>query len=151
MVADEATILLHPIGHVVRSVEGGFGVEPSGPEDIDVLRAAPARLVLRPEVADALVGLAPGSDLLVLTYFHRASRDTLQVHPRGDLNRPLRGVFTTRSPSRPNPIGVTSARVLAVEGLVVTVVGLDALHGSPVLDIKSLSEAFDGPYEPGEP
>jgi tRNA (adenine37-N6)-methyltransferase len=141
-------ICLRPIGYVARDPVGAFGIDPIGPDDIDPMRSAPARLVIEHDLADALVGLVPGSDVLVLTYFHRASRDTLQVHPRGDPSRPMRGVFTTRSPARPNPIGLTSARVLAVEGTVVTVAGLDALDGSPVLDIKSLSETFDCAFEP---
>jgi tRNA-Thr(GGU) m(6)t(6)A37 methyltransferase TsaA len=146
--APDDVICLRPIGYVARDPVQGHGVEPAGPEDIDVLRASPARLVIQSELEDALLGLAPGVDVLVLTYFHRASHDVLQVHPRGDLSRPMRGVFLTRSPSRPNPIGLTSARVLAVEGTIVTVVGLDALDGSPVLDIKSLSESFDRSFEP---
>ena len=139
-------ICLRPIGYVVRDPVEGFGIDPIGPDDIDPLRAAPAQLVIDPNLADALLGLAPGADVLVLTYFHLASHDTLQVHPRGDISRPMRGVFATRSPARPNPIGLTSARVLAVEGMTVTVVGLDALDGTPLLDIKSLSESFDTPF-----
>ena len=73
----------------------------------------------------------------MLYYCDRADEDVLQVHPRRNLDRPLRGVFATRSPARPNRIAVTSVRVIAVAGNVLEVVGLDALDGSPVLDIKS--------------
>lgn len=110
------------------------------------LRAQPARIVLDPQVTDGLLGLEPGSDILVLAYFHQADRDVLQVHPRGNPDNPLRGVFATRSPARPNPIAVTSARIERIDGNVLHVVGLDALDGTPVLDIKSYAEAFDTPY-----
>jgi len=137
----DGVIQMRPIGIVERSSR-----ETARASDIDGLRAEPVRLVVRAEYAEALLGLVPGSDILVFTYLAWASRDTLQVHPRGDLSRPLRGVFATRSPSRPNPIGLTSARVLAVCGTTLTVVGIDAWDGTPVLDIKHWSEAFDTPY-----
>lgn len=111
------------------------------------LRARPARIVIDPSVADALLGLEAGSDVLVLCYFDRSTRDVLQVHPMGNTERPLRGVFATRSPARPNPVAVTSARIERIEGNVLRVVGLDALDGTPVVDIKSLAEAFDTPYD----
>ncbi|MCU0521588.1 MAG: tRNA (N6-threonylcarbamoyladenosine(37)-N6)-methyltransferase TrmO [Anaerolineae bacterium] len=137
-------ITLQAIGYVERPLS-----DPARADDIEGLRAAPVRLVVRKEYGDGLLGLAPGSDILVLTYFERASHSTLQVHPRGDLERPLRGVFATRSPGRPNPIGVTCARVMGVDGNVLTVMGLDAWDGTPVLDIKHFSEAFDTPYDQG--
>jgi tRNA-Thr(GGU) m(6)t(6)A37 methyltransferase TsaA len=112
----------------------------------DDLRARPARIILDPAVLDGLLGLEAGSDVLVLCYFHQADRDVLLVHPRGDLDRPLRGVFATRSPARPNPIAVTSARIQRIDGNVIHLVGLDALDGSLVLDIKSLAPTFHEPY-----
>jgi len=112
----------------------------------DDLRARPARIILDPAVLDGLLGLEAGSDVLVLCYFHQADRDVLQVHPRGDLDRPLRGVFATCSPVRPNPIAVTSARIQRIDGNVIHLVGLDALDGSLVLDIKSLVPTFHEPY-----
>lgn len=111
------------------------------------LRARRARIVFDPRVTDALLGLEAGTDVLVLCYFHHSDRDVLQVHPRGNVENPLRGVFATRSPARPNPIAVTSARIEKVAGNELHVVGLDALDGTPVVDIKSLAEAFDTPYE----
>ncbi len=132
-------ITFRPIGHVERD-EGDAGL--SG----DELRARPARIALDPALTGGLLGLEPGSDIVVLFYFHRSTGYDLQVHPRGDLTRPLRGVFAVRSPRRPNPIGVTTARVQRVEGNVLEVVGLDALDGSPVLDIKGYSSFFDTPY-----
>ena len=133
------SITLHPIGYVERD-EGDERL--SG----DELRARPSRIVLDPALSDGLLGLGPGSDIVVLFYCHQSAGYDLQVHPRGDLNRPLRGVFAVRSPRRPNPIAVTTARVRRVEGHVLEVVGLDALHGSPVLDVKSYSEFYDAPY-----
>jgi L-fuculose-phosphate aldolase len=136
---NDQVIALQPIGRVERD-ESDKGLRGKD------LRARPARLVLNPQVTDGLLGLEPGSDILVLAYFHRADRDVLQVHPRGNLDNPLRGVFATRSPARPNPIAVTSARIEHIDGNVLHVVGLDALDGTPVLDIKSYAEAFDTPY-----
>jgi tRNA-Thr(GGU) m(6)t(6)A37 methyltransferase TsaA len=102
--------------------------------------------VLDPAVTDGLRGLEPDDDITVLCYFHRAERDVLQVHPMGDMDAPLRGVFATRSPVRPNPVAVTSARIERIEDNVLHVVGLDALDGTPVVDIKSYAEAFATPY-----
>lgn len=133
-----------PIGYVERDA-GDAGL--SG-ED---LRERSARIVLDTSLTDGLLGLEPGSDIVVLFYLHRAASDILQVHPRGDPSRPLRGVFAVRSPVRPNPIALTTVRIQRIEGNVLQVVGLDALDGSPVLDIKSYAEGFDTPYDgPGQ-
>jgi tRNA-Thr(GGU) m(6)t(6)A37 methyltransferase TsaA len=98
--------------------------------------APDAWLAIAPEYAAALDGLAPGDDILVLTWLDRARRDVLRVHPRGDRTRPEEGVFATRSPHRPNPIGLHRVTVVAVEGTRVHVRALEALDGTPVLDIK---------------
>lgn len=132
-------ITLHPIGHVERD-EGDAGL--SGEE----LRARPARIVIDPALTEGLMGLGPGSDVVVLFYFHRSTGYELQLHPRGDPSRPLRGVFATCSPRRPNPIGMTTVRVRRIEGHVLEVVGLDAMDGSPVLDIKVHASNFAAPY-----
>ena len=131
--------MLHPIGRVERD-EGDRGLAD------DELRARPARIVLDPSLTDGLLGLEPGSDVLVLFYFHRSAGYDLQLHPRGDPSQPLRGVFATRSQYRPNPVGLTVVRVQRVEGNVLEVVGLDALDGSPVLDVKPHASYFDAPY-----
>ena len=132
-------ITLTPIGHVERDERDA---DLSG----DELRDRPARVVLDPALTDGLLGLEPGSDIVVLFHFHESTGYDLRLHPRGDPSRPLRGVFATRSQYRPNPIGVTVARVRRVEGNVLEVVGLDALDGSPVLDVKIHASYFDGPY-----
>jgi tRNA-Thr(GGU) m(6)t(6)A37 methyltransferase TsaA len=87
-------------------------------------------------VAEALDGVDAGADLLILTWLDRADRDVLRVHPRNDLARPLTGVFATRSPDRPNPLGLHRVRVLEVDGLRLRVAGLEALDGTPVVDVK---------------
>jgi tRNA-Thr(GGU) m(6)t(6)A37 methyltransferase TsaA len=98
--------------------------------------APDAWLVFDDRVADALEGIAPGDELILLTWLDRADRSTLRVHPRDDPERPLRGVFATRSPDRPNPIGLHEVTVLAVEGKRVRVEPLEAVDGTPVLDVK---------------
>ncbi len=86
----------------------------------------------------ALDGIATGDELLLLTWFDRAHRDVLRVRPRGDATRPEQGVFNTRSPDRPNPIGLHRVTVLAIEGARMRVSGLEALDGTPLVDIKPL-------------
>ena len=95
-----------------------------------------AWLVLDPGVTAGLEGLAPGDAVIVLTWLHRADRDVLRVHPRDDLANPMRGVFTTRSADRPNPIGLHEVTVAAVDGARVLVHGLEAVDGTPVVDLK---------------
>jgi tRNA-Thr(GGU) m(6)t(6)A37 methyltransferase TsaA len=87
-------------------------------------------------VAEAVDGIAAGDELLVLTWLDRADRAVLRVHPRDDLSRPEQGVFTTRSSDRPNPIGLHRVRVLEVAGLRLRVADLEALDGTPVVDVK---------------
>lgn len=130
-------ITLTPIGHV----ESEFKEYAPSEE----MRQRPSRIVVRPELAPGLMGLEPGHDILVLFLFHRASGYELQLHPRHDPQRPLRGVFATRSQYRPNGIGATVARIVEVAGNTLTVTGLDAQDGSPVLDIKPYSNGFDTP------
>jgi tRNA-Thr(GGU) m(6)t(6)A37 methyltransferase TsaA len=87
-------------------------------------------------MAPGLLGIKPGDELLVLTWFHLAERDVLQVHPRGDLARPLSGVFSTRSPDRPNPIGLHRVTVLEIAEQRIRVAPLEAIDGTPIVDIK---------------
>ena len=98
--------------------------------------APAAWLVFDSAVADAMRDLRPGDDLLVLTWLDRADRDILVVHPRGDQTRAAQGVFSTRSPHRPNPVGLHRVRVMAVEGLRVRVSDLEAIDGTPIVDVK---------------
>ncbi len=98
--------------------------------------APEATLHFEADVLDALDGLKPGDDIVILTWLHRADRDVLRVHPRGDPANPIQGVFSTRSPARPNPIGLHEVRILAIEGARMRVSALEALDGTPVLDVK---------------
>ena len=94
-----------------------------------------------PRFVAALRGIEAGDRVLVLTWLDRADRDTLEVHPRGDLDRPALGVFATRSPDRPNPVGLHEVQVAAVKGTTLTVRDLEALDGTPVVDIKPVLAA----------
>jgi tRNA-Thr(GGU) m(6)t(6)A37 methyltransferase TsaA len=98
--------------------------------------APDAVLEMEPSVGPALTGLRPGDQVVVVTWLHLGNRETLTVHPRGDIRRPLAGVFATRSPDRPNPIGLHRCQVLAVDGTRLTVRGLEAVDGTPVVDLK---------------
>jgi tRNA-Thr(GGU) m(6)t(6)A37 methyltransferase TsaA len=105
--------------------------------------APPAQVALTPEMRAGLDGLQVGDELLVLTWLHLARRDVLRTRPRNDPDRPEQGVFTTRSPDRPNPIGLHRVRVRALRPDVVEVDGLEAVDGTPVLDLKPLLGPVD--------
>jgi tRNA-Thr(GGU) m(6)t(6)A37 methyltransferase TsaA len=122
---------LRPIGRVESTLADRADAPRQGDEG-----APAAWLALDPALGDALAGIGAGSEIVVVTWLHRARRDVLRVHPRGDPARPEVGVFATRSPDRPNPIGLHRVRVLAVEGTRLRVGGLEAIDGTPVLDIK---------------
>jgi tRNA-Thr(GGU) m(6)t(6)A37 methyltransferase TsaA len=106
--------------------------------------APDAWLVFQPEVAEGLRDLGPGAEIIVLTWLDRAARDVLVTRPRDDHARPPTGVFSTRSPDRPNPIGLHRARVVAAEGLRILVRPLEALDRTPVIDVKPV---LDGAAE----
>jgi tRNA-Thr(GGU) m(6)t(6)A37 methyltransferase TsaA len=105
--------------------------------------APDAWLVLEPNVSEAARDLRAGTEVIVLTWLDRASRDVLAVHPRSDRDRPVQGVFSTRSPDRPNPIGLHTVRIIAVEGNRIQVRNLEALDGTPVVDIKPVLGSVD--------
>jgi tRNA-Thr(GGU) m(6)t(6)A37 methyltransferase TsaA len=98
--------------------------------------APDAWLTFSADVADGLRDITVGAELLVLTWFHLSRRDELVTRPRSDPNNPITGVFNTRSPNRPNPIGVHRVRVLAVDGTRIKVSDMEALDGTPVIDVK---------------
>jgi L-fuculose-phosphate aldolase len=98
--------------------------------------AVRARIELDPKYAQGLDSMKPGDKLEIFTWFHKADRDVLMVHPRGNKNVPRRGVFSTRSPARPNPIGLHRVTLVALEGLTLEVEPLEAIDGTPVIDIK---------------
>lgn len=95
-----------------------------------------AWLELSPQFAQGLLGIETGDNLIVLTWLHRAQRDVLQVHPRGRQEAPLKGVFGTRSQDRPNPIGLHQVTVLEVSGQNIKVAPMEAIDGTPLVDIK---------------
>lgn len=123
-----------PIGHV-RSDLVSLADAPKQGDEGDCV----AWVELRADVAPGLRGVEVGTELVVLTWLHLARRDVLEVHPRGDESRPLTGVFATRSPHRPNPIGLHRVTVLERRGESLRVDGLEAVDGTPVVDIKSVT------------
>jgi L-fuculose-phosphate aldolase len=124
-------MVLKPIG-IIRSPITERGEAPKqGSES-----AVKGKLIVEEQYRDALFGLEKGWKIVILYWMHLAQRDMLQVHPRGDRTRPLRGVFSTRSPERPNPISIDTVEITGIEGTVIYVTGLDAVDGTPLLDIK---------------
>jgi tRNA-Thr(GGU) m(6)t(6)A37 methyltransferase TsaA len=95
------------------------------------------------ELADGLDGIHEGDEILVLTWLDRAQRNVLRVHPRDDPANPERGVFSTRSADRPNPIGLHRVQVLLIDGRRLRVRHLEAVNGTPILDVKPVLSAFD--------
>jgi tRNA-Thr(GGU) m(6)t(6)A37 methyltransferase TsaA len=128
-----STIALNPIGRV----ESRLTDPAAAPRQAD--EGAPeAWLVIDTDFAAGLQGLKAGDDAVLITWLDRAQRDVLVNHPRNDPSRPVAGVFTTRSPHRPNPLGLHQVTIAAVEGSRVLVKGLEAVDGTPIVDIKGL-------------
>ena len=119
------------IGHVESPLTSTADAPRQGDEG-----APAAYLILDPIVQAGLDGIGVGNEIIVLTWLHEADRSVLKVHPRGDLNRPEQGIFSTRASSRPNPIGLHRVRVLGMDGLRVHVSDLEAIDGTPIVDIK---------------
>jgi tRNA-Thr(GGU) m(6)t(6)A37 methyltransferase TsaA len=126
-----ADFTVRPIGRVQSQLISTADAPRQGDEG-----APDAYLVLDPDVQPGLDGIAVGDEIIVLSWLHEADRTVLRVHPRGDLSRPEAGVFSTRAPSRPNPIGLHRVRVLDVDGARLHVSGLEAIDGTPVVDLK---------------
>lgn len=127
----EETYLLRPIGWVRSPLTDQDAAPKQGDEG-----APPARIVLRPDLREAAADLRAGEEVVVLTWLHEGRRDVLSVHPRDDPDRPRQGVFSTRSQDRPNPIGLHPVTIQSINEDVVTVSDLEAIDGTPVLDIK---------------
>ena len=124
-----ADITLRPIG-IVRSTLVERKGAPRQPDE----GAPPASIEVGPEWQEGLEGIAVGDRIVLITWLDRTNRETLRVQPRGE--RALQGVFSTRSPDRPNPIGLHEVTVTALDGLRIDVDGLEAIDGTPILDIK---------------
>jgi tRNA-Thr(GGU) m(6)t(6)A37 methyltransferase TsaA len=134
--------------------EGGYVVQPIGRVESPLVDkdAAPkqgdegspdAWLVFEPAVREGLADLEVGTEVLVLTWLDRADRDVLAVHPRDDPAVPLRGVFSTRSADRPNPVGLHRVEIVAIQGAGVRVRNLEALDGTPIVDVKPVLSVLD--------
>lgn len=136
----EPAIQLLPIGVVESPLTDREVAPKQGHEG-----APDAWLVFEPSVAEALDGIAEGDWILVLTWFDRAHRDVLRVHPRSDRANAETGVFNTRSPDRPNPIGLHRVQVLAIDGLRLHVRNLEALDATPIVDVKPVYAPVDDP------
>ena len=126
-----AGIELTPIGEVESPLTDRTSAPKQGDEG-----APDAWLVFDPAVLEGLDGMRPGDRIIVLTWLDRAERDVLRVHPRDDLSVPKQGVFNTRSSDRPNPIGLHEVEVLSIEGNRLRVNNLEALDGTPIVDMK---------------
>jgi tRNA-Thr(GGU) m(6)t(6)A37 methyltransferase TsaA len=128
---DQPQFQLTPVGRVESSLTDLDLAPNQGDEG-----APSAWLVFEPDVLDALDGIQPGDEVILLTWLDRARRDVLRVHPRGDVSRPQQGVFSTRSPVRPNPIGLHRVGVETIEGNRMRVRNLEAINGTPIVDVK---------------
>jgi tRNA-Thr(GGU) m(6)t(6)A37 methyltransferase TsaA len=129
----ERSYELKAIGRVESSLTDPAAAPKQGDEG-----APDAWLHFEPDVLDALDGVRPGDELVLLTWLHRAQRDVLRVHPRGDPSRAQQGVFSTRSPHRPNPIGLHPVEVVSIDGPRLRVRNLEAIDGTPIVDLKSV-------------
>jgi tRNA-Thr(GGU) m(6)t(6)A37 methyltransferase TsaA len=129
---------IRPIGRVESPLTSTADAPRQGDEG-----APDANLILNSEVEVALDGIAAGDEIIVLSWLHEADRTILTVHPRDDLSRPEQGVFNTRSSSRPNPIGLHRVRVLGIDGVRVHVSELEAIDGTPIVDLKPVLGSID--------
>ena len=141
---------LQPVGFIRSTVKGREDAPRQGPEG-----APDAWLEIEPQFAEALLGMEVGHELIVITWLHEARRDVLKGHPRSDESRPLTGVFYTRSPARPNPLGLHPVTVREInrpsrEGYGATsrtrvkIGPIEVFDGTPVVDIKSASTRAEG-------
>ncbi len=140
MLTESESFPVYPLGVVRSALRRREDAPLQGSEG-----APEAWLEIYPRFRDALDSIAPHSEIVVLTWLHLAIRDVLKVRPRRDLSQPMRGVFATRSPDRPNPIGLHTATVLEIDpqrGLRVS--ALEAVDGTPILDIKPVLPASGG-------
>jgi len=138
--SESINYLLDPIGFIQSSLRTRESAPRQGFEG-----APDAWVELKEAFVPALRGVRVGDEVIVITWFHRSKRDTLEVHPRGDRRNPLTGVFGTRSPDRPNPLGLHRVTVLEIAGARLKIGSIEALDGTPVVDIKPvLEESADG-------
>ncbi len=130
---------ISPVGYVRSPLKSRSGAPRQASEG-----APSAWLEIEPAFLDALSGIEAGQDIWILTWFHQSDRSVLKVHPRGEHN-PLTGVFATRSPDRPNPVGLHRAIILSKDGAArIQVDALEAIDGTPIIDIKPVLECRPG-------
>lgn len=135
----ETEYSLYPLGFIHSPLKHRDEAPRQGVEG-----APDAWLEVNPAIAEGLDGIAAGDGIIVITWFHQAQRDILKVHPRGDKTMPLTGVFATRSPDRPNPLGLHRVTVLEIDGNKLKVGPIEAIDGTPVVDIKPvLTQSVD--------
>jgi tRNA-Thr(GGU) m(6)t(6)A37 methyltransferase TsaA len=127
----ETEYLLHPIGFVQSPLQERAEAPRQGSEG-----APDAWLAVNATVAEGLEGIEVGDEMIVITWLHESRRDILKLHPRGDKHNPLTGVFATRSPDRPNPLGLHRVTVLEIAGNRLKVGPIEAIDGTPVVDLK---------------
>jgi len=129
---------LQPIGFIQSTITSREQAPKQGYED-----APDAWVIIESHAIPALDGVAKGDDVILITWFHKSKRDVLKVHPRGDINNPVMGVFATRSPDRPNPLGLHRVKVLEIKDNKLKVGPLEAIDGTPVVDIKPVLSASE--------
>ncbi|MBN9382646.1 MAG: tRNA (N6-threonylcarbamoyladenosine(37)-N6)-methyltransferase TrmO [Chitinophagaceae bacterium] len=129
---------LEPIGFIQSPVKDREDAAKQGYEG-----APDVWLVVDERFSKALEGTSLGDEVILITWFHQSKRDILTVHPRGDKRNPLTGVFATRSPDRPNPLGLHRVKVLEIKGTSLKVGPLEAIDGTPVVDIKPVLEGSE--------
>jgi tRNA-Thr(GGU) m(6)t(6)A37 methyltransferase TsaA len=139
MTASDPGLWLRVVGHVRSSLQDLGTAANQGDEG-----GVRAQILLEDAYVSAAADLEAGDRLHVLTWLDRADREVLAVHPRDDRTRPLTGVFSTRSPDRPNPIGLHDITVVAVDGTVLTVEPLEVVDGTPVIDLKPVLPPIEG-------
>jgi tRNA-Thr(GGU) m(6)t(6)A37 methyltransferase TsaA len=130
---------VEPVGFIRSTVKSRADAPRQGSEG-----APDAWLEVEPQFAEALLGMEAGHELIVITWLHEADRSVLKNHPRSDESRPLTGVFYTRSPARPNPMGLHPVTVREIVGNRMKIGPIEVFDGTPVIDIKSASTRADG-------
>ncbi len=133
----DPTYEVQPIGRIESSLKDRSRAPKQGNEG-----SPDAIIVFNSDLAEGIGDLAVGDEVFLLTWLHQARRDVLAVHPRGDPANPEQGVFSTRSPDRPNPIGLHRVQIRSIDGVRIGVGPLEAIDGTPILDVKPVLDGF---------